>query len=180
MRQTVSFKEIDIDALKAQVDAEIASRLQAEADFAHYIHMRGVVVGELKLLIGMDAASEVTEMPPLFRLPGAPSGVKGLANRHGRVVPVVDLPTLFGAVHESAANSWLLVYGHGDEAVGIIVDSLPDRKRFVPEDAIPIEEIAHPIALHARTAYRDGSEVWIDVDMEALFASVFQIEPAAT
>jgi len=179
MQQTSFSKVVDIDALKAQVDAEIAARLLAEADYARHIHRRGFHVGELRLLVDMDAVSEVAEMPPLFRLPGAPSGVKGMANRHGRVVPVLDLLDLFGSANERTASAWLLVYGRGDEAVGIIIDSLPDRKKFVQDDAVSLADITHPIALHAKAAYREGRDIWIDLDMEALFASIFQVDPSA-
>lgn len=179
MSQTSPLQFVNKDALKAQVDAEIAARLELEADYARYIHRRGFNVGSLKLLVALDAASEVAEMPPLFRLPGAPAGIRGLANRHGRVVPVLDLMALFGAGATQSDGAWLLVYGRGEEAVGIIVDSLPDRKKFASEDAVSVNEIAHPIALHARAAYRDGDMIWIDVDMEGLFTAVFQIDLSA-
>ncbi|MBI5429290.1 MAG: chemotaxis protein CheW [Nitrosomonadales bacterium] len=177
MQQTSSIQLVDSDALKAQVDAEIAARMLVEADYARYIHRRGVHVGELRLLVGMDAASEVVEMPPLFRLPGAPAGVKGLVNRHGRVVPVLDLLALFGSTYERTSNAWLLVYGRGDEAVGLMIDSLPDRRKFIGDDQIGIAEITHPIAVYAKAAYRDGQDIWIDLDMEKLFAAVFQTDP---
>lgn len=179
MPQTSPLQFVDKDALKAQVDAEIAARLELEADYARYIHRRGFNVGPLRLLVTLDATSEVAEMPPLFRLPGAPQGIRGLANRHGRVVPVLDLLALFGSGAAQSDGAWLLVYGRGDEAVGIIVDSLPDRKKFDAKDAVGVEEIEHPIGLHAKGAYRDGGVVWIDVDMEGLFAAVFQIDPSA-
>ena len=127
---------IDINALKAQVDAEIAARLLIEADSARYIQRRGFCIGDLKLLVPLDATSEVLEMPPLFRLPGAPAGIMGLANRHGRVVPVMDLSVLFEMPLDRAASSWLLVCGRGDEAVGLVIDSLPERKSFVQDDEI--------------------------------------------
>lgn len=168
---------IDVEALKAQVDAEIAARLRSEADSARYVHRRGFHAGGLRLLVNLDATSEVVEMPLLCRLPGAPSGIRGLVNRHGRVVPVVDLPALFGSQTESVAKMWLLVCGRGDEAVGLVVDSLPDRKKFAQSDEVSLSEITHPIASFAKAAFRQGQEVWIDLDMEAFFASVFQIEP---
>ncbi|HEY0665214.1 MAG TPA: chemotaxis protein CheW [Gallionella sp.] len=179
MQQTNSLQFVDKEALKAQVDAEIAARLELEADYARYVHRRGFNVGPLRLLVGLDEASEVAEMPPLFRLPGAPQGVKGLANRHGRVVPVLDLLALFGAADMQKDGGWLLVYGRGDEAVGIMIDSLPDRKKFALEDAVGIEKITHPIAAHARAAYREGDAIWIDMDMAALFAAVFRIDSSA-
>lgn len=173
-----SIQAIDIDALKAQVDAEIAARLLIEADSARYIHRRGVHAGGLGLLVNLDASSEVAEMPPLYRLPGAPAGVRGLTNRHGRVVPVLDLSALFGSQHDTEAKVWLLVCGRGDDAVGLVVDSLPERKKFAHDDKVSLSDITHPIAAYARAAYREGPDVWIDLDTEAFFNSVFQVEPS--
>jgi chemotaxis signal transduction protein len=170
---------IDIDALKAQVDAEIAARLLIEADIARYIQRRGFCIGDLKLLVPLDATSEVLDMPPLFRLPGAPTGIKGLANRHGRVVPVLDLSVLFEMSPGHRAKSWLLVCGKGDEAVGIVIDSLPERKSFVQDDEIPLSEIEHPIAGYAKAAYLDGRHIWIDIDPEKFFAKVFHVETSS-
>lgn len=172
-----SIQTIDIDALKAQIDAEIAARLLIEADYARYVHRRGFYVGDLRLLVNLDATSEVVEMPLLFRLPGAPAGVKGLTNRHGRVVPVLDISVLFGSQHDFAAKVWLLVCGRGDAAVGIIIDSLPERKKFAQDDVVNLSDITHPIASYAKAAYREGQDVWIDLDTEAFFNSVFQVEP---
>jgi twitching motility protein PilI len=171
-----STQTIDINALKAQVDAEIAARLLIEADSARYIQRRGFYVGDLRLLVNLEATSEVLEMPTLFRLPGAPTGVKGLANRHGRVVPVVDLTLLFGLQNDRSSSAWLLVCGWGDEAVGIAIDSLPERKRYMHEDEVGISDITHPIARYAKAAYREGSDIWIDVDTEKLFAEIFHVE----
>ena len=170
---------IDIDALKAQVDAEIAARLLIEADYARYIQRRGFCIGDLKLLVPLDSTSEVLEMPPLFRLPGAPAGVRGLANRHGRVVPVMDLSVLFEMSPDRPANSWLLICGRGDEAVGIAIDGLPERKSFVQEDEVGLSEVEHPIASYARAAYRDGQDIWIDIDTNEFFGKVFHVETDA-
>lgn len=169
-----SIQAIDIDALKAQIDAEIAARMLIEADYARYIHRRGFLVGDLRLLVNLDATSEVVEMPPLFRLPGAPPGIKGLTNRHGRVVPVMDLSALFGYQHDVPSKVWLLVCGRGDEAVGLVIDSLPERKKFAVGDEVNLSDITHPMAQYAKAAYREGQDVWIDLDTEALFTSVFQ------
>lgn len=179
MQQTEPAHTIDIDALKAQVDAEIAARLLVEADSARYIQRRGFCIGDLKLLVPLDATSEVLEMPPLFRLPGAPAGIKGLANRHGRVVPVMDLAVLLEMPLDRAARSWLLVCGRGDEAVGLVIDGLPERKRFVQDDEVALSEIKHPIASYAKTAYRHGRDIWIDIDTGEFFAKVFHVEPSS-
>ena len=174
-----SSQTIDINALKLQVDAEIAARMAAEAEHARHIHRRGFQVGDLRLLVHMEGASEVLEMPALFRLPGAPHGVIGLVNRHGRVVPVIDIARLFDIRHDGAEHPWLLVCGRGDEAVGIIINSLPERKKFVDDDRVGVAELTHPIAAYARGAYREGRNIWIDLDADAFFESVFHVDPAS-
>lgn len=171
-----SIEAVDIAALKAQIDAEIAARLRLEADQARYVHRRGFRAGGVRLLVSIDATSEVVEMPPLFRLPGAPAGVKGLANRHGRVVPVLDLSLLYGAPHDFAEKTWLLVCGRGDAAAGLVVESLPERKRFSQDEEVSLSDITHPIAPFAKAAYREGQDIWIDLDVDAFFTSVFQDE----
>jgi chemotaxis signal transduction protein len=118
-------------------------------------------------------------MPPLFRLPGAPAGIIGLANRHGRVVPVMDLSALFEMSLDRTASLWLLVCGRGDEAVGLVIDNLPERKSFVQDDEISVSEIRHPIASYAKAAYREGQDVWVDIDTEEFFAKVFRVEPSS-
>jgi len=175
MKQGNALPHVDIEILKAQVDAEIAARLQAEAEYEQHIHRRGFISGKLKLLIALDAASEVAELPSLYHLPGAPAGVRGLANRHGRVIPVVDLQTLLGVEYEDMTSSWLMIYGHGEDAVGIIVGSLPERKRFAQEDLVDIDQISSPLLQYANAVYKEGSNFWFDVDFERLFASVFQV-----
>lgn len=174
MAQLDSPKNIDIQALKAQIDAEISARLLVEADFASHVHRRGFSVGNIKLLVNMDVASEVVELPPLFRLPGAPLGVKGLANRYGRVIPVIDLTDVFGSNRKRVESEWLLVCGRGDEAVGVICDSLPERKKFTDEDEISLTEVSHPIGAYAKTAYLEWQDIWIDLDVDALFLAILQ------
>lgn len=179
MPQMETTKADYINALKAQIDAEIAARLLAETDAARLIHRRGFCAGDLKLLVKMDAASEVAEMPQLFRLPGAPPGIIGLVNRYGRVMPVMDLSVLFGNRQDHPENPWLLTCGRGEEAVGLVIDSLPERKKFTPNDEVSLLGVAHPIAAHAQAAYREDQDIWIDVDFEAFFAAVLQVGPAA-
>ena len=169
-------QNIDINALKAQVDEEIAARLLIEADFARYTQRRALRIGELKLLVPLEATSEVLEMPPLYRLPGAPTGIMGLANRHGRVVPVLDLSEFFGKRVERVARSWLLICGRGDEAIGLVIDSLPERKSFVQDDETSLSQIQHPIKNYARKAYRAGKDIWIDIETGEFFDKIFNVE----
>jgi chemotaxis signal transduction protein len=69
-----------------------------------------------------------------------------------------------------------LVCGRGDAAVGLIIDNLPERKSFTHEDTTNLTEIASPMTPYARAAYQQGKDIWLDIDSEAFFASVFKVE----
>ncbi len=176
MLSTDHHASIDLSALKAQVDADLAAQLLAEANAAQYVNRRGFRIGELNLLVALDVSSEVAEMPAVCRLPGAPHGVKGLVNRHGRVMPVMDVALLLGLKSKPVARPWLLVCGRGDAAVGLMIDNLPERKMFEHSDAINLAEITSPIAVYAKAAYQQNNEIWIDLDTDAFFAAVFATE----
>ena len=176
MVQTESF--IDINALKAQVDADLAARILVEAEEAKHIQRRSFRVARLPLLVELDVSSEIVEMPAVCRLPGAPHGVSGLVNRHGRVIPVLDLVMLFNLPDTQPTRKWLLVCGRGEAAVGLMIDGLPERKVFDHSDAVDLAQIGNPISDYAKAAYRQGNEVWIDLDTHAFFAAIFGIETA--
>jgi chemotaxis signal transduction protein len=108
-------------------------------------------------------------MPTVYRLPGAPDGVKGLANLHGNVVPVFELTRWFGVTHAGEVAQMLLVLGHGDGAVGVVIDGLPERKRFTMADQVPIES-GHPrMARFATAAWRDADGIWMEFDDRRFF-----------
>ena len=44
----------------------------------------------------MADVAEVTALPPVTRLPGAPAWLAGVANWRGRMLPVLDIRTLVG------------------------------------------------------------------------------------
>ena len=167
---------IDDNALKAQVDAEIAERLMVEAEDARHIHRRAFRIGGLALLVALDATSEIAEVPTLYRLPGAPHGVRGLVNRHGRVIPVLDLSELLPLQNSTATNPWLLVCGRGDAAVGLMIDSLPERKTFSQSDEVTLAQLDNPMTPYAQAAYQQGKDIWLDIDVETFFTKVFKTE----
>ena len=57
-------------------------------------------------------------------------------NLHGRIVPLFDLAALFETQHLPREKRMLLVIGHGDDAAGIVIDGLPRRMVFQPENEI--------------------------------------------
>src|ERR1035437_4012618 len=49
---------------------------------------QGFRIGELCLMIRYEDASELSEMPDIHRLPNAPDWFYGMANLHGKLIPV--------------------------------------------------------------------------------------------
>ncbi len=159
----------DVATAQARVLAEIASRQADGVAATDAIERQGYRIGELRILAKYDATSELATMPTIYRLPGAPEGVRGLANLHGNVVPVFELTRWFGVEHDVQVTQMLLVLGHGDAAVGVVIDGLPERKRFSPADAVPIESGHARMARFAHAAYRDAHGVWLEFDNTRFF-----------
>jgi chemotaxis signal transduction protein len=160
---------------QARLFAEISARQNAVEHKDDLVERQGYRVGKLNILAKFDASSELLVMPSIYRLPGAPDGVKGLANLHGNVVPVFELARWFNVSHDLNTTQMLLVLGHGDEAVAVIIDGLPVRKRFSPNDAVSIDS-GHPrMARFATAAYRDQTDlanpntVWMEFDHQRFF-----------
>jgi len=168
--------------------AFLAARADQLAQEARYIKYHGYRVGDLRLLARYGVASQLSEMLPIFRLPGVPAGFKGLVNLHGNVIPVFDLANWLGGnwkgvAHDLARKHMLLVLGTGSESVAVIVDGLPVRKRFLPNTVLPDTvlpdteiEVGHESALQAFAikAYSEVEEgeqqLWIELDERRLFA----------
>ena len=134
----------------------------------HAVLREGFRIGELRLMIHYEDGNELTDLPPVYRLPRAPAWFRGMANLHGTLVPVFDPAELFGVAHDEQAKPMLLVLGHGDEKAALVIDGLPLRLRITEADRI--DNAAVPAALSAcvRDAYWSDAVDWMDLDVEAL------------
>jgi chemotaxis signal transduction protein len=130
------------------------------------IERQGYRIGNILLLTGYDGASELTEMLPVHRLPGVPSWVRGVANLHGNVIPVFELSAMLGTSH-GTETPMLLVLGHAELAAAVVIDGLPERKRFALEDKIESAVVPDAIDGYVKAAYSSldkPHEVWLDFD----------------
>lgn len=129
-----------------------------------------VRVGEYGLLFPWSGGREVTPVPPASRIPNSAAWLRGLANVRGSLVPVVDLAAALGARRRAGAAEFLLICGHGEASVGLVIDGLP--RAFDLGAAQPHEERASlPAVLDASAIahYRQEEQTWIDIDPDALF-----------
>lgn len=81
---------------------------------------------------------EVLPVPRISRVPAVPRSILGITNVRGRVVPVVDLRQKLGApAPPPGPDSRIVLVGHGDEEVGLLVDGVQGVLSL--SDAAPLE-----------------------------------------
>jgi twitching motility protein PilI len=136
----------------------------------------------LGLLIDPTAGSEVMPMPRIAPLPGALSGFVGLANLRGGLVPLYDLRILLDLGPRPAGTEPLaLVFGEGDDAVGVLMEEYP-----TPLTALhPLARAdmpAIPAALEhlAPTGYVQDGMVWLEFDHGTFFEALLHRATGAT
>ncbi len=127
-------------------------------------------IGPLGLLCPVDAGREVVPPQDVSRLPHLPSWLVGVANVRGMLVPVVDLAQALDLERNDAYQQYLLVFGAGEDVIGLLVDGLPTPCGVETEErmsGVP----PHPDMLkgHVHGAYERDGEVWLDVDVEGFF-----------
>lgn len=78
---------------------------------------------------------EVAAMMKLTQIPDAPEAVQGVANRHGEVLPIIDLRIAFKVKATPPDISTLFIVAQSAEtSVGLIVDEI-FQVRYLPQSA---------------------------------------------
>jgi chemotaxis signal transduction protein len=111
---------------------------------------------------------ELAELSTIYRVPGAAKAIQGVVNLHGNVVPVFDLHAHFGESRSADERTMLLVLGRGASAAAVMIDGLPKRKKFLPEEAIAPSVLASALQDYAAGAWAQSDGFWCDFAHEAL------------
>lgn len=175
----VRLSDSDLQSLQQRLSTEIANRQNSAGETLRHIDRQGFRIGALRLLARFESTSELSEIPTLFRLPGAPAGLKGMANLHGNAVPVFDLAALFGVRSFAAKSSKLLVFGSGSAAAGVIIDALPERKRFLADDEVDLQSVHAAVKPYGIKAYNDGAsatDTWVEFNDRLFFEQFAQVQ----
>jgi twitching motility protein PilI len=135
---------------------------------------QGFRIGSLHLMIGYADGSELTEVPPVYRLPHAPDWLLGMANLHGMLVPVFDLARHFGIAHEPPARPMLLVLAHGNDATGVLIDGLPERLRWDASQSADTATVPDALAGVVLRPVLIDDTLWFDLDCAALLGGLEQ------
>ena len=159
---------LDEESLTSAMDAgPTAAQAQGTTEWL------GVRVGKIGLLLPATAARELLDPPPAARLPHTPAWFTGLANVRGALVPMVDTARALEVEHDSNARRYLLIFNHGDETIGLIVDGLPRRRAFEARErtnGLP----PHPAMLdgHLAGAYDQDGLLWFEIELDGFFRTL--------
>jgi len=119
-------------------------------------------IGHMRLLAPFATASELVEMPNVFPLPRMPANLLGLVNLHGRIVPLFDLAPLFETQHLPREKRMVLVFGRSADAAAIVIDGLPRRMVFQPENEIITPALSAAATTAVVATYLQGSDAWFE------------------
>jgi purine-binding chemotaxis protein CheW len=131
------------------------------------VHVRVVAGGE-HYALPVEAVLEIAELGQVTPVPGAPSGVLGVRNLRGQVIPVIDLASVLG-LSGDADNERIVVTEDGDLRAALAVTSTDDVGALGPAT----EEVESP--------YLSGAILVEDalvgiVDVPALLRAVAPVE----
>lgn len=91
--------------------------------------------GEL-FTIDLHNVREVFVVESITPVPGMPSGLVGVTNLRGTVIPLLDLRTMF-ALNAEATLRYAVVVKHGNWQVGILVDTVPEIRTLSKDQFMP-------------------------------------------
>jgi purine-binding chemotaxis protein CheW len=100
--------------------------------------MRAAVIslgGEL-FTIDLKNVREVFVVESITPVPGMPSGLVGVTNLRGTVIPLVDLRSMF-ALNSDATLRYAVVVQHGNWQVGVLVDTVPEIRILSKDQFFP-------------------------------------------
>ena len=100
--------------------------------------MRAAIIsmgGEL-FTIDLKSVREVFVVETITPVPGMPSGLVGVTNLRGTVIPLVDLRPML-ALNLEAAMMYAVVVKHGNSQVGVLVDTVPEIRTLSKNQFLP-------------------------------------------
>lgn len=92
---------------------------------AQHLPVLSFRLGEQRYALMIEDVVEVAAMVALAPVPDAPPHLLGVANRHGEVLPMLDLRLMFGLVPQpiEAATLFIVVQYEG-QITGLVVDEI--------------------------------------------------------
>ena len=100
--------------------------------------MRAAIIslgGEL-FTIDLKSVQEVFVVDSITPVPGMPSGLVGVTNLRGTVIPLLDLRPMF-ALNLDVTLRYAVVVKHENWQVGVLVDTVPEIRTIAKDQFLP-------------------------------------------
>ncbi len=155
----------------AERSQQLALELPAKENAQTHWNGLGFSLMGHRFVAPMGEIAELMRVPQATRLPGVKHFVVGIANVRGRLMPILDLATFFGAP-STLARAQRRIFAVEDEElyVGFIVDESLGMQHF-PQDAFRstanVDEMFQPFI---KGCYRVGGNEWPILSLSELAA----------
>ena len=133
-----------------------------EAGAREWVGVALRMAGEL-YLVAREETREVLSVPTqITRVPGAKSWIRGIANVHGALLPIIDLRQYLGSGQTpQTRNTRIVVVNHREVPAGLLVDEVLGFRRFADSE---FSGVAPPTIVRCEQylagAFRRGQEQW--------------------
>lgn len=122
----------------------------------------GFLLQDTALVVATSEISEILPYPPLTRIPGTVSWMKGVANVRGSLIPIIDL---LGFTNAEPAHltrkSRVLVMRQGDFVSGLLVtEVLGLRHFFAEEETTDLPPASAKLQALLKGGYHQGDQYW--------------------
>jgi len=95
-----------------------------------------ISLGGEMFTVDLQHVREVFVVESVTPVPGMPSGLVGVTNLRGTVIPLLDLRQMFG-LDTDATLRYAVVLKHGAWQVGVLVDSVPEIRTLSKDQFMP-------------------------------------------
>ncbi len=121
-----------------------------------------VRLGTHALLIAREEVREVLDFPPVTRVPGARSWIRGVSNVRGQLMPVVDIGAFaLGEETRPGRSTRLIVVNHPGIPAALVVDEVMGFRRFSgSEFDAHVSGLVEGMQDFLIGRYRRGQETW--------------------
>lgn len=119
-----------------QGNAVALSAVSGQSAGSPTVRMAIISLGGEQFTIDLQHVREVFVVESITPVPAMPSGLVGVTNLRGTVVPLLDLRQMFGLGTEIALR-YAVVLKHGTWQVGVLVDSVPEIRTLTKDQFMP-------------------------------------------
>lgn len=132
-------------ALTAQGTSSSGSG-QTQAAGSSTMRVAIISLGGDLFTIDLKSVREVFVIESITPVPGMISGLVGITNLRGAVIPVLDLRPMF-ALNSDAPLRYAVLVQHGNWQVGVLVDTVPEIRTLSKEQFLPAPAVTQEGAL---------------------------------